>query len=308
VTHALVAPRLADAFRWESPLPVVEAEDPEGGRPIAVTNPLSADHSLLRPALVGSLAQVVSTNLRHGVDDVAIFEIGKGYGADAGATRDEAAIREWWRLGLAATGAGDPPSFNRPARPYDLDDAKGAIDLLARRLGFEAPSYRAERGEPLLHPGRAARVEAHRDGRLVLAGVVGELHPSVAEAWELRGAQVVVAEISLTGLGGGTLTDVTAEAPPRHQASDRDLAVVVREDIAAGDVATAIRGHAGQNLTALHLFDVYRGRPLAEDEKSLAFRLTFRAPDRTLDEAEIEAAIAAITSAITTQVGGRIRT
>src|SRR6185503_1284410 len=82
VTHALVSPRIAEAFRWESPLPTVEGSTPEGGRPINVTNPLSADHSVLRPALVGSLVQVVSTNLRHGVDDVAIFEVGKGYGAE----------------------------------------------------------------------------------------------------------------------------------------------------------------------------------------------------------------------------------
>jgi len=142
----------------------------------------------------------------------------------------------------------------------------------------------------------------------VLAGVVGELHPSLVEAWELRGARVVVAEVSLTGLGGGIPADVTAEAPPRYQASDRDLAVVVREDVAAGDVAATIRSHAGPSLTALHLFDVYRGTPLADDERSLAFRLTFRAPDRTLAEAEIETAVGAITNGLATEVGGRIRT
>jgi len=302
VTHALVAPRLAEAFRWESALPTVEGESPEGGRPILVTNPLSADHSVLRPALVGSLVQVVSTNLRHGVDDVAIFEIGKGYGAETDT------VREWWRLGLAATGAGDPASFNRPTRPYDLDDAKGAIELLARRLGFDGPTYRPERGEPLLHPGRAARVEAQRAGRLVLAGVVGELHPAVVDAWDLRGARVVVAELDLTGLGGGQRSAVTAEAPPRHQASDRDLAVVVAEEVAAGDAAAAIRAGAGSTLANLQLFDVYRGSPLAPTEKSLAFRLTFQAPDRTLEEAEIDAEIAAITSGLAAQVGGRIRT
>src|SRR6185503_12640346 len=139
VTHALVSPRIAEAFRWESQLPTVEGSTPEGGRPINVTNPLSADHSVLRPALLGSLVQIVSTNVRHGVDDVTIFEIGKGYGGDG--IDASGAVREWWRLGLAGTGAGDPAAFNRPNRPYDIDDAKGAIDLLARRLGFDAPTY-----------------------------------------------------------------------------------------------------------------------------------------------------------------------
>jgi phenylalanyl-tRNA synthetase beta chain len=271
-----------------------------------VTNPLSADHSVLRPALVGSLVQVVSTNVRHGVDDVTIFEVGKGYGADDAG--DGAIVREWWRLGLAGTGVGDPASFNRPPRPYDLDDAKGAIELVARRLGFDAPAYRAERGEPLLHPGRAARVEATRDGRLALSGVVGELHPSVVEAWDLRSARVVVAELDLTGLGGGLRPNVTAVPPPRHPASERDVAVVVAEAVPAGDVAAAIGASAGSILADVLLFDVYRGSPLAADEKSLAFRLTFRAADRTLEEAEVDAAIAAITTALQTQIGGRIRT
>jgi phenylalanyl-tRNA synthetase beta chain len=307
VSHALVSPRIADAFRWESPIPTVEGEPAEGGRPIVVTNPLSADHSVLRPALVGSLVQIVSTNLRHGVDDVAIFEVGKGYGAEPSAG-SAGSVREWWRLGLAATGAGEPPAHNRPWRPYDLDDLKGAIELLAARLGFDEPTYRPERGEPLLHPGRAARVEARRRSALVLAGVVGELHPQVVEDWDLREARVVVAELDLTGLGGGNLEDVTAAPPPRYPASERDLAVVVKEEVAAGDVAAAIRRAAGANLTDLRLFDVYRGNPLAAGEKSLAYRLTFRARDRTLEEAEVEASIAAITAGLSAEIGARIRT
>ena len=58
-----------------------EPEQRAGGRPVGVTNPLSSQHSVLRQSLVGSLLEVVSTNLRHGRDDVAIFEVGKGYGA-----------------------------------------------------------------------------------------------------------------------------------------------------------------------------------------------------------------------------------
>src|SRR5439155_9066101 len=125
---------------------------PAIGRPIHVTNPLSADHSVLRPALVGSLVEIVSTNLRRGRSDIAIFEIGKGYGRDADATR------EWWRLGFAITGALEEPAWNRPRRLADLDDAKGIIELVCHRLGFDEPTYAKLSGEPLLHPGRAARV------------------------------------------------------------------------------------------------------------------------------------------------------
>jgi phenylalanyl-tRNA synthetase beta chain len=301
VSHALVSPRLAERFRWETPLPEVDGGTQAGGRLIHVTNPLSADHSVLRPTVAGSLVEIASANVRRGRADVAIFEIGKGYGADVDGTR------EWWRLALAACGAAEEPAWNRPSRPYDLDDAKGAIELLGRRLGMSAPRYEPLTGEPLLHPGRAARVTAERDGRLALAGLVGELHPAVADEWELRGARLVVAEIDVSGLAGGALRAVRAAAPSRQPASERDLAIVIPESTPAAVVAAVIRDHAGPELDSLDLFDIYRGAPLAADEKSLAWRIVFRSADRTLTEAEIDAAVAEIGRAVAV-VGGRIRT
>ncbi len=80
-------------------LPGAEADGTAGGRPVHVSNPLSAQHSVLRQSVVGSLLEVVATNLRHGRSDVAIFEIGKGYGTGEGPDQP---TREWWRLGLRA--------------------------------------------------------------------------------------------------------------------------------------------------------------------------------------------------------------
>jgi phenylalanyl-tRNA synthetase beta chain len=302
VTHALVSPQLAESFRWEAVAPAVEGGSPEGGRVITVGNPLSVDHSVLRPALVGSLAEVVSTNLRHGREEISIFEIGKGYGYDDGAAR------EWWRLAIALSGDAEPPAWNRVARPFDIDDAKGIIELVCRRLGFDAPTYQPLAGERLLHPGRAATVRAERKGRVALGGFVGELHPRIVETWELRGARVVVAELDVAGLSGGQYPAVVAAPPPRHPSADRDLAIVVAEERPAGAVIASIRKHAGAQLEKATLFDVYRGAPLEPTEKSLAVRLSFRSPDRTLTEAEIDAAIDAIRRGLAADVGGRIRT
>jgi phenylalanyl-tRNA synthetase beta chain len=301
VSHALVSPATADRFAWTTELPPVVGSEPPVGRRITVANPLSADHSVLRPALVGSLVEIVSTNLRRGRDDIAIFEIGKGYGRDGDTTR------EWWRLGIALTGAFEVPSWNRGRRPADLDDVKGVIELLARVLGFDPPAYDPLTNEPLLHPGRAARVVARQAGNITLAGVAGELQPAVAEEVELRGARVILAELDVAGLGAGRLTDVHVATPPRHPAAERDLAIVVRDEVPAAHVADAIRGAAGPGLASLELFDIYRGTSLGADEKSLAWRLVLRADDRTLTDAEIDATIAAITRAAA-EIGGRIRT
>jgi phenylalanyl-tRNA synthetase beta chain len=300
VTYALVSPRMAELF------PAVEDEglpdEPEaaaGGPLVTVTNPLSTQHSVMRQSVVGSLLEVVDTNLRQGRHGVAVFEVGKGY-----ARADDGGTREWWRLGIALAGTDGDPAWNRPQRAYDLDDAKGVIELIASRLGLSAPRFEPLTTEPTLHPGRAASVHAG-DG---IRGRVGELHPTLIDALELRAERVIVAELAIAGLAGGQAPVPRGETPSRHPAVERDLAVVVAETVPAGDVAAAIRAHAGELLGSVSLFDIYRGRPLEASEKSLAWRLSFQAPDRTLTEAEVEASIASVTAGLADAVGGRIRT
>lgn len=297
VTTALVSPRHVETFRLRREVPSVGHEDQPGGDAIGVGNPLSREHSLLRRNLLGSLLDVVDTNVRHGTEDVAVFEIGKGY-ARTGETP-----REWWRLGFALTGAAEPPAWNRPARPADQDDAKGIIELLADRLGLGHPVYAAERDEPLFHPGRTARATV--DGRL--HALVGELHPDVIEAWGLRaGHRVIAAEVALDGLAAGRLAAERAPAVGRFPGVERDLAVVVPESTEAASVEAAIREHVGELLRDVRLFDIYRGVPLAAGEKSLAFRVRLGAADRTLTDPEVDDAVSAAVRAVVA-VGGHLR-
>ena len=298
VTSALVAPAMVERF---GPLddPVIPGEDQATGRPITVTNPLSTQHSVMRQSLLGSLLEVVSTNQRQARPDVAIFEVGKGYGA----SEDGDTTHEWWRLGLALTGSVQPPAWNQPARSFDLDDAKGIIESIAERLGAPRPVYDRLTDDPRLHPGRAARVLAGE----VISGRVGEVHPSVLDALELRADRVVVAELAIAGLSGGRPSAARVIAPSRQPAIERDLAVIVALDTPAAAVETAVRRHGGPLLRSVRLFDIYQGRPLEADERSLAYRLAFQADDRTLVEAEVDGAVAAITDGLREDVGGRLR-
>jgi phenylalanyl-tRNA synthetase beta chain len=292
----------------------VLAEGAPAWEAIRLVNPLSSQHSVLRRDLVASLLDVLSTNVRQGREDVAIFEIGKGYGLLDGAPH------EWWRLAIVATGAAEPRAWNRPLRPYDLDDLKGIVELVARELGFGRPSYEASREGYPLHPGRAARVVVplgHGTSRAGsspigsppaaayrMAGIVGELHPDVLERWEIRADRVVAAELAICGLGGGQLPSVKAAPVPRFPAVERDVAVVVPEGRPSVELEHAIREAAGDLLRDLRLFDVY---PMPNAERSLAFRLQFQASDRTLTESEIEDAIGRVMRTLE-RSGGRLRT
>jgi phenylalanyl-tRNA synthetase beta chain len=301
-THALVSSRHLEHFTWTVGDTPATGEDARAGAAIAVTNPLSQDHAHLRQSLVGSLADVVSTNVRRGRLDLAIFEVGKGYG------RVDTAPHEWWRVGLALAGSFEPAAWNRPARAADIDDAKGVIELLAKLLGAGRPTYVPLPDEPMLHPGRSARASARAtNGSLAISGVVGELHPSLVGRWDLRTDRLVVAELSVAGLGGGSLPDIRSVPPSRFPPVERDLAIVIGPERFASEVEAVIRESGGSLLAGATLFDVYHGRPLEPGERSLAYRLRFAADDRTLTEAEVEAALAAITAALRDRLGARIR-
>ena len=299
VTHALVSPEDEARLQWPDDDGVTVA-DPAQGAPITVTNPLSSQHSVLRRHLPGSLLNVLALNERQGREDVAVFEIGKGYG------RVGESPREWTRLALLIAGNGEPPAWNRPARGYDLDDAKGIVELLCHRLGLPAPRYEPDtRGYPL-HPGRALVAEATSESE-TLAGRVAELHPDAIEAWELRPQRVIVAELAIRGLDFAKPRSIHVDQVGRFPVVERDLAVIVGESRWQVEVDSSIRRHAGKLLRDGRLFDLYRGAPLAADEKSLAYRLVFGTNDRTLTEAEVDAAMAAIRGGLEADLGAHIR-
>ncbi|TAL08231.1 MAG: phenylalanine--tRNA ligase subunit beta [Chloroflexota bacterium] len=301
VTHALVSPDHLARWSWSAPPAPADGEGRIDGTPITVTNPLSADHAVLRQDLVGGLVDTVVLNRRRGRDDLALFEIGKGYGRVADAPH------EWWRLGFALAGAFDPPSWNRPRRAADLGDAKGVLDALCATLGLDGPEYTALATEAALHPGQAVTVLARTaDGTVGLSGVVGAIHPAAAAAWDERAEGTILAEISIRGLSGGVPSVPRGVNPSRFPSVERDLAIVVGAGETAGRVEAVIRASAGALLRSVELFDVYAGAPLGRDERSLAFRIVFGTDERTLADDEVEAAVGAISAAII-DAGGRIR-
>ena len=301
VTHALVSPEDEAKLGWPGDDGLAIPPDERAqGTPVVVTNPLSSQHSVLRRQVVGSLLDVLALNERQGRSDVAVFEIGKGYGK-VGETP-----REWTRLSFLITGSAEPAAWNRQPRQYDLDDAKGIVELLCERLRLPAPSYVADpRGFPF-HPGRALSAETRSDdGRL--SGPVAELHPDALEAWELRTPRVIVAELAIGGLESAAGRSIHVEAIGRFPVVERDLAVIVGEDRAAAEVEAVFWAHAGDLLREVRLFDLYRGSPLADTEKSLAYRMVFGAGDRTLTEAEVDAAVAAVRVGLEADLGAHIR-
>ncbi len=127
---------------------------------------------------------------------MAIFEIGKGYGYD----EEAGAVHEWWRLGFVLAGANRPAAWNRPAEDWQVDDAKGLVELLTTRLQLESPAWRQLTDEPVFHPGRSAQLDGPARA---INGRVGELHPALVAELDLRAEHIVIGELALPGLAGG---------------------------------------------------------------------------------------------------------
>ncbi|HEY0632099.1 MAG TPA: phenylalanine--tRNA ligase subunit beta [Thermoleophilaceae bacterium] len=294
VAYSFTAPQALESLRLgEVPL-------------LRLANPMSEDQSVMRPLLLPGLLDAARHNAAHGRPRAALFESAHVYrpsealdavpeGSPHGATPAD----ERHHVGGVLTEA-LPGTWRSEPRAADYYAAKGLVEAMLRAVGLE---FSVEPGErSFLHPGRTATVLT-RDAREL--GWIGELHPSVARAWDLDGT-VAAFELDadlIAELAPGPLPyrDVTS-----FPAVIQDIAVVVGEDVPAAEVERVVRSGAGDLLDAVHLFDVYRGDQVGEGRKSLAMRLEFRSPERTLTDEDVAAARAAIEAALTA-IGGALR-
>jgi phenylalanyl-tRNA synthetase beta chain len=138
-------------------------------------------------------------------------------------------------------------------------------------------------------------------------GRLGQVHPLVAERFELEGRAVYAAELDFDALVRCASAEPTVAALPRFPGVAVDLAVVVADDVSEAAVAETIRATGAPLLAELQLFDVYRGAPVPPGHKSLAYALVYRAPEHTLTDDETTAVQAAIEAALRDRWGGTIR-
>jgi phenylalanyl-tRNA synthetase beta chain len=300
-------PQLADRLR-------LPADDPRR-RAIAVENPMSAEHALLRTTLLGSLLDVARRNVAHGTPDVAIFESGAVFltAGAGGRRRRERTARaadgapggtplpdEPQHVAALLHGALRPVSWREPQPPQaDFFAAKGVLAALLDALRVDWSVEPA--GEPFLHPGRAAAVLL--GGERI--GWLGELHPAVADAWELQ--RVAAFELDLDRAIAAVPGPVRYEDYTSFPEVRQDLAVVVPAGVPAGEVVAIVREAGGPLLAQAGVFDVYAGEQVGEGNVSLALRLAFRSPERTLTDEEVAERRAKIEAALADKVGGRIR-
>ncbi len=261
-------------------------EDDPRTRFISIRNPLGEDTSVMRTTLVPSMLNTLALNINRGNAEGRLFEAAPVFAE--GKTETTPATE---KLSLCLGLYGEKADF------YALRDV-----VLCLLGAFGVKASVSAGGDGYYHPGRRAVLAA--DG--VEIARVGEIHPDIAEAFDIEG-RVYLAEIDLWKLPELARPVPEVQPLPRFPAVTRDIALVMDEAVEVGPVMDLIARAGGKLIEDVRLFDIYRDIKLGPNRKSVAFALSFRAADRTLTDAEISAAMEKILTACANEFGAALR-
>lgn len=269
------------SFRMTSPEREARLYPPDS-RPTAppyltLRNPITPERVVMRRSLLASVLDALEKNARLS-DRLALFEIGPVFLLREGAVLPDEPVR----LAMALSGLRQPPGWDgaAPVR-FDFFDLKGILETLLEELRL--PEYQfVPAGHPTFHPGKCAVV---RSGESEL-GVFGELHPLVKQQYDFLAPAVLAAELDLKALAALAQPRRDTRPVPVFPPVLEDIAVIVPESTPAAEVEAAIWQGGGRLLTAVRLFDIYRGEQIGAGNKSLAYNLTYQAADHTLSASE----------------------
>ena len=258
--------------------------------PIKLKNPIASNLSVMRSSIWGGLLDVLVYNLNRQQTRVRLFEIGATYHHAANNT-----YAETTRISGLAYGDAVPEQWGEAARSVDFYDVKADVDTLT----FGRADYVAAE-HPALHPGQSAKVVL--DGKAI--GWIGKLHPKWQQHYQLpKGA--VLFELDFAALQQRkvpTYAEVSKFPPIR-----RDMAVLVDEKISVGELLNAMQDANVEFVTEIGLFDVYRGKGIAENQKSLAFYVLMQDNQKSLIDADADKVMASLLDIVQKKFGAELR-
>lgn len=278
-------------FSFESPKVYDQlnlAADDELRRSIVISNPLGEDYSVMRTSAIGGMLTSLATNYNRRNKDVRLYELANVYRPKQLPLTERPDERMQLTLGMYGEG--------------DFYDMKGLIETILEKLALTGDTaYNPDSNKTFLHPGRQANV--------VYAGTViayfGEVHPLVLKNYGI-GDRAYLAVLDLAEIIAMDREEVKYEGMANFPAVTRDISLMMKKEILAGQVEEVIRKKGGALLESYELFDIYEGTQIEEGYKSLAYKIVFRAKDHTLKDEEVAKAMEKIMKALE-ELGATLR-
>jgi len=274
---------------------------------IKVLNPIASQYGVMRSTLWGGLLNNLKANLNRGTGRVRLFELGRVFKRDSSVQEEPgkvAGFSQAQRLGGLAYGSFVPEQWASANRAVDFFDVKGDIERALDPLHFVTEAAQ----HPALHPGRSAQIFLKTNAGKISVGWIGELHPALQQTFELAQAPVLF-ELDLDPVRelGLPIPQELSKFP----AVQRDLALVVKQDVSTQSLVDAMSAAKQNFVRTIELFDEFRPKAgsssMADDEKSLAFRVTLLNPNETLQDPQIDAVMAALLGAVEKKCAARLR-
>ena len=274
---------------------------------IAVLNPIASQYGVMRSTLLGGLLNNLKANLNRGAGRVRLFETGRVFKRDANVQEEAgkvAGFHQHQKIGGLAYGSFVPEQWANATRAVDFFDVKGDLERVLDPLHFVTEALQ----HPALHPGRSAKIFLTTAKNRIEVGFIGELHPGLQQAYELPQAPVLF-ELDLDPIRELGLP--VPEELSKFPAVQRDLALVVKQSVSAQSLLDVMAASKQNFVRNIELFDEFKPKAgsssMADDEKSLAFRVTLLNPNETLQDPQIDAVMATLLGAVEKKCAARLR-
>ncbi|MBB2507586.1 Phenylalanine--tRNA ligase beta subunit [Staphylococcus cohnii subsp. cohnii] len=242
---------------------------------ISLLMPMSEAHATLRQSLIPHLIDDVSYNVARSNHHVALYELGRVF---FGNEEDQLPDEVEYLSGIL-TGDYAVNTWQSKKEAIDFFVAKGIVERIAEILDIQ---FEYEAGEITgLHPGRTALVKLNNE----IVGFVGELHPQTENDYDLK--QTYVFELNYDKLMSVSVGYINYQPIPRFPGVSRDIALVINRATPSAQIVNVIKNNGGDILQKTEVFDVYEGEHVAEDEKSIALRLSYLDTKQTLTDDKV---------------------
>lgn len=280
VTYSFVSPRDFDKIN----IP----EDSELRNTVNILNPLGQEMSIMRTTLIPSMLEVISRNYSKKTESAEFFELGKIY------------------IPLKNPDAKLPEEKNTLVMgmygEYDFYDLKGTVELLFETLGIKKYEFAREANNPSFHPGKTANIVLKKK----VIGTIGEIHPDVLERYEIP-VNVYICQLDFDEIIKSSELEKRFKSLPKYPAAERDMALLIDDEIMVSQIESIIRDKGGNLVESIKLFDVYKGKQIPDNKKSVAYSIIYRSEDRTLKDEEVNKVHDEIIKAIESKLGGQLR-
>lgn len=292
-TYSFVSPKGVDNVRI--------GEDSWERAFVTLLNPLGEENSVMRTILTPNMMEVLARNYTRNIDAVKAFEIGNTFMESM--LGDDHLPDEQYSLCIGMYG-----------KEADFFALKGVIEELLAILGINDVKFIAESEYGVYHPGRCARIAVKSTKDLAVwgnefdeIGIMGEIHPDVAENYGMDGVRIYCCEIMFDTIIRHANTEVVYTPLPKYPSTSRDIALLVEEDVQVGDIIDVIKAVDDTILEDVQLFDVYRGKQVEEGKKSVAFTLTYRDKNKTLTDDDVAAVHSKVLEALNEKINAVLR-